>query len=140
MSEDVAMTIDPWISGSGALILLGVAQYFFKKTDKKIDATADAVADLGKRMDERINGLENKMTEENKTVRRDIVEMFQQICHERQDACGRLRDAKLAAVENVCKAQCNKIHGMIDDRNKKWERQEVINDTIKTHMASNHAK
>lgn len=132
------------ISGGG-LIMMTVVGYFLKKTYTKIDDTSDAVIELGKsfadkveEIDEnfskKIDQLEFKLEAETKSTKTEIVQIFQDICHERQGSCGRLRDAKLDIITVATKNCCVKIQKVIDDRERKWDKQEQLNEQFKTHL------
>ncbi len=119
------------IMGGGGVTLLGVVTYFLKKTHDKIDSTANAVASMSASVADQIDKLEAKLEQETKNTRKETIQVFQDICHERQGACGRLRDAMLLSVENKAKAACLKIEKVAEDRERRWDRQEQINDQIK---------
>jgi hypothetical protein len=123
------------VMGVGA-VALGVIGYFLRKTDGRIDETAQSVKGLADKFDNRIDKLEEKMDESIKSSKEEIVGIFQEICHERQDACGKLRDAKLIAVENQCQAACNKVRALTLDRDRKWEKQDELNERIRVHIYS----
>ena len=119
------------IIGGGGVTLLGVVTFFLKKTHDKIESTAAAVNSMNKSVADQIDALELKLESETKNSRKEIIEVFQDVCHERQGACGRLRDAMLSSVESQAKAACIKIGKVAEDREKRWEKQEIINDQIK---------
>jgi hypothetical protein len=127
------MTVETLL-GSGGVALLGVVGYFLKKTHDKIDATAAAVERIGSDVDTRIDRLEDKLSVETKSARTEIIHVFQEVCHERQESCARLRDAKLATTENRVEAQCKKMQAIIADRDRKWEKQEALNEKFKSHI------
>jgi len=124
------------IIGGGGVTLLGVVTFFLKKTHDKIESTAAAVNSMNKSVARQIDALELKLESETKNSRKEIIEVFQDVCHERQGACTRLRDALLLSVENKAKAACSKIEKVVLDRDKKWEKQELINDQIKRVLYS----
>lgn len=120
-----------FVMGGGGSILLGVVGYFLKKTHEKIDSTANAVNQIGKDVETKLDKLEIKLEIETKATKTEITQIFQDICHERQGACGKLRDAMLVSVENKAAAACGKIARVIEDRDKRWERQEQFNEQVK---------
>ena len=126
----MTIPIDIIVGGSG-ISLLAAVTYFLKKTHDKIEGTAIAVTTLGRNVEEQIDKLESKMETETKNTQKEIIQVFQDICHERQGACTRLRDALLLSVENRAKAACIKIEKVAEDRERRWEKQEIINDKIK---------
>ena len=117
--------------GGGGVTLFGVVGYFLKKTIDKIDSTATAVAVLGQNVESQIDRLEGRLEVETKATKVEIVKIFQDICHERQGACGRLRDAMLHSVEQKAQTACLKAERIMEDRERRWEKQEQINDQIK---------
>lgn len=130
------MTVETLVGGGG-VILLGVVGFFLKKTHDKIDATSAAVNQIGRDVDARIDKLEIKMEVETKASKTEIVQIFQDICHERQDSCGKLQTAKLEKVETVTKAACAKVDRLTEDRDRKWHRQEELNERFKEHILRN---
>lgn len=124
------------IVGGGGVTLLGAVTYFLKKTHDKIDSTAAAVSAMNTSVADQIDRLENKLEAETKNTQKEIIQVFQDICHERQGACGRLRDAMLRSVEAKAQAACHKIEKVVVDRDRRWDRQESINDQIKRVLYS----
>jgi predicted negative regulator of RcsB-dependent stress response len=107
------------IFGASGLGLLGTVSYFLKKTHEKIDDTARAV-----------DRVADQLRKDHKETRDEIIETFQSICRERQGACSNLQAAKLQAVESTSKHACEKVLRMSEDRERKWEKQEIFNDRI----------
>jgi hypothetical protein len=122
------------IAGAGMTVALGVVGYFLKKTHDKIEGTSTAITALSKEMGMQVDLLKEKIAKETKTSRDEIVEIFQDICHERQGACARLQEAKLVAVENASKATCAKLQALASDRERRWEKQGEVNDRFKAHL------
>lgn len=122
------------ILGGGATAVVGMLGYFLKKTHEKIDNTATAVTKLGENVERRVDQLEEKLAVETKATRVEIVQVFQDICHERQEACGALRDAKLEAVAATARAFCAKLHKVEEDRDRRWAKQDDLNERFKTHI------
>lgn len=122
--------------GGGGITLLGVVSYFLRKTHEKIDGTASAVTALGTSLEDQIDRLESKLEIETKQTKIEITQIFQDICHERQGACGRLQESKLLAVENKARAACIKADRIAEENEKRWAKQEIINDKIKRVLYS----
>lgn len=119
------------IMGVGGTALVGVVTFFLKKTYDKFDETGKAVTELAKSVDQRMDKLEIQMGVETKAARTEITQIFQDICHERQGSCARLQEAHLKAVEMTAKTACSKVDRIIEDRDRRWERQENFNDKVK---------
>lgn len=122
------------VLGGGSTILLGVVGYFLRKTDAKVDSTASAVELMGEKLEQRIDSLERKIAEDARHSRHEFLTIFQEACHERQDACSKLRDAKLLAVEHRAEAMCAKMRGIVDDRDRRWDKQETFNEKVREHI------
>jgi hypothetical protein len=126
------MAITPEIIlGVGGTVLLGVVGFFLKKTHDKIDSTAAVVNGLESKFNDRLDRFERQITSDLKVNKQEVIEVFQDICHERQESCSVLRDTKLANVEERTKLACTKISKVMDDRARAWDKQEVINESIK---------
>lgn len=134
-SPEVALT-------GGGTVIMGVIGYFLKKQSDKIDNTAAAVttlatknaesiAALSDKFETRIDRLEEKMELDAKSNKQETIQIFQDICHERQNACKLLRDEKLARVEAQTKVFCAKVERISEDRDKKWQKQDDLNERIK---------
>lgn len=108
------------IFGGSGISLLGIVSYFLKKTHDKIDDTAKAV-----------DRVAEQLRKDHKETRDEIIDTFQSICRERQGACANLQAAKLSAVEATSKHTCEKVVRINEDRDRKWEKQEMFNDQIK---------
>lgn len=124
------MIIDPFM-GAGIVGLIGVVGYFLRQKDKKIESITGALEKLGIDFDARLDKLEIKLEAETKSTKAEMIQVFQDICHERQGACGKLRDAMLQGVDQRAAAACNKISKVMEDRDRKWEKQEEFNDKVK---------
>ena len=114
-----------FIMGGGGSILLGVVGYFLRKTHEKIDKTATA-----------IEALSEQIRKDSKTSRDEIIQTFQDICHERQGACSKLQKSELNTIAHKTQSNCNAITRLQEDREKRWEKQENINDNIKRVLYS----
>jgi hypothetical protein len=121
---------DPIITGTFSL-LMGVVAYFLRRVHMQVDENGRAVVQFKAEVDRRFAQVEQKIEDTAKETRKELIEMFGTQCHERQDSCGKLRDAKLEKVENKCRTQCEQIRRMEEDRNKKWDRQESVNDQFR---------
>lgn len=119
------------IFAGGGTALVGMVGFFLKKTYDKFDATALAVKQLGESVDTRIDQLEKSLAVETKTTKNEITQIFQDICHERQGACSRLQEANLKAVEMTAKTACGKVERVMEDRDRRWDKQEQFNDNVK---------
>jgi hypothetical protein len=60
-----------------------------------------------------------------------ILKGFDRVCHERQESCSGLVDSKLENIDTQFGHVCRKFEDMKRDRERKWEKQEKINERIK---------
>jgi len=56
-----------------------------------------------------------------------LLETFNRICHERQEACAGLVDAKLEGVDKSFSHVCGKFEEIKHDRELRWSKQDEIN-------------
>ena len=59
-----------------------------------------------------------------------LFEAINRVCHERQSACSGIVDQKLRGVDSQVATICRKIDEVKQDRSKKWEKQEKINEDV----------
>jgi hypothetical protein len=129
------------ILGIGSL-LVAIISYFLKKTNDKLEATATAVNNMevkvttieGK-ISSIMASMESRFAHSMDGLEAKLVETFQRICHERQESCGKVQDLRIESLRRETHAFCQKLHAVSEDRAKKWERQETLNDNFRTHLA-----
>lgn len=112
------------IAGTGFASVVAVVGYFLKKQNDKIDS-----------VDVKLATITRDLKEEMKVTKKDMVDLFQDVCHERQGACSKLVDTKLENIKTVGTAICSKIEGIKADRFERWRKQELINDKYRDHMS-----
>jgi hypothetical protein len=112
------------ITGTGITCLVAVNTYFLKRRNEKIDS-------LEKKID--TNHAELKIDIKNN--KEETVKMFQDICHERQGACGKVFDEKLAGLRLEGTGICKKVERIKEDRREKWQKQDKINEKVQNHIA-----
>jgi hypothetical protein len=108
---------------SAAVILIGIISFFLRKIDAKIDETAREAAVL-----------KDKILNIRDELKEDMVEIFNYACHERQNACARLQEVKIGLVEHQAKTCCAKLAALSAEREKKWERQDRMNERFIGHL------
>ena len=116
------LSIEAIVTGA-AVILIGIVSFFLRKIDAKIDDTAREAASLK----ERILSIRDDLKE-------DMIEIFNLACHERQNACAKLQEVKIGLVEHQAKTCCAKMAALSLERERKWEKQERMNEKFIGHL------
>lgn len=111
------------LTGSGLLGMTGVIGYFLKKQNEKIEG-----------VDSKITNLQTNLRADVLNNKKEIIMMFQDICHERQLSCGKVQDVRLDGLHKEGKSICEKVNRIKEDRGEKWRNQERINDAVKILM------
>jgi len=100
------------IAGGGFIGMTGVIAYFMKEQNKKIESMGANLA----------------------SMRKEIVAIFQDTCHERQEHCMRLVETKMGNLRSKGEIICKKVEDMKDDRKSRWGKQEDLNEKIKQYL------
>jgi len=133
VATDVAHTahVLEWIVATGFAGLSAVTGYFLKKQNEKIESVDTKISSVKDDIAKNKQELEESI----KNNKKETIQMFQDICHERQDSCGRLQIEKLNSMHKEGEAMCMKISRIKEDRGYRWKSQEKLNDEIKKHLA-----
>ena len=112
------------ITGSGFTGMTVVVGYFLRRRNEKIDA-----------IDVKLDKMDKELKSDIKNNKAEIIQMFQDICHERQHACVGLQSEKMEGLRKEGQTICAKVKRIKEDRTEKWKKQETINDRVKDHIA-----
>ncbi len=118
----MALPIDPATAAVGGT-LLGLIAYFLRKTDKKVDANAEKLELFRADIVEFKGDIKTQISTMRDDLKEDMIEIFNDTCHERQGSCSRLQDTKMAALEAREHTICAKIAKLESDRREDWGEQ-----------------
>ncbi len=136
-------------TGLMALIIVLVLWILRRQT-----TITDNIANSIDQQNQKIEQVDHKVQEykDSWDIRRDgMVETFNRICHERQGACSNLvatqltagrdaADAKMANFNTRLDHACRKIEDLKTRRDKRWARQDQINDRLLNELKNNNRK
>jgi cell division protein FtsB len=106
-------------------LLVAIVVYFAKKLDTKIDGHSNLIAEVK-------TELKVQLATNREDIKEDIIEVFNNVCGERQGACAKLQQAKLETLQATNAAICAKIARLDEDRREAWMQQRRWNDKIET--------
>jgi uncharacterized protein HemX len=110
-----------------ASAVIAVLAYFLKKQNDKIES-----------MDAKLGQLRELLSGELKLTKKEVVGLFHDICHERQESCYKVVATRLEGMQRSYDVLCQKIDLLRQDRAKDWDRQYSINEKLKVHMHRRH--
>ena len=111
------------IFGGGAVSLSAVVGYFLRQQNAKIES-----------VDQKLMTMRSDLKKDIKINKEEVINTFQNVCHERQDACKALQETKLEGMRKEGEALCRKIEVVKLEKDARWTKQEGINDQFKAHI------
>jgi hypothetical protein len=103
-------------------VILG---YFIRKVLNKIDIHTDIISEL--KLD-----LTTQLSDARVNLRKDMSDIFNGTCTERQGSCSRLQQAKLDTFQATHAAICAKLGRLDVERKEAWAEQRRWNDKLET--------
>jgi hypothetical protein len=114
--------------GSVIAIIISLISYFLKKQNEKIE-----------NIDTKLKEISDVFTSEIKLTKKEVVGLFHEICHERQNSCATLMQTRIEGVQKQQNLICHKIDAMRIEQREAWHQQFAFNDVTKEHIAKEKA-
>jgi galactokinase/mevalonate kinase-like predicted kinase len=107
------------ILGISAAMLVGALGFFLKRSLNEVSAMRKEAKESVVSIYKRIDG-----------SARDIMNNHNQLCHERQGACAALMDVRFKNIDHANHLACQKIAKLDENMEKRWEKQERLNEKL----------
>lgn len=118
--------LDVFVLGGGSAAVAVIA-YFMRKVDAKVDANAENLAGLRDDFNELKADIKDQIASTREDIKEDMIEVFNGVCHERQNSCSRLQDVKIKALEAKDDLICSKLSQIKSEIKEDWIEQKHWN-------------
>jgi hypothetical protein len=108
-----------WSLFIGTTTLIAIIVYFLRKIDSKIDSNAKDV-----------NAIRVQIAALSGELSTTAVQIFNQICKERQSGCWLVHETRFKALEESDKHTCQKVSHLEAERKDSWREQKSWNERI----------
>jgi Na+-transporting NADH:ubiquinone oxidoreductase subunit NqrC len=109
--------------GAVITIIVSLISYFLKKQNEKIES-----------IDVKLKQMSDFFVSEIKLTKKEVVSLFHEICHERQNSCATLMQTRIESVQKQQTLLCHKIDAMRVEQREAWSHQNSFNDITKEHL------